>query len=931
MLLATANAARPFPRPFGRDAHPGWTSREPRPRARCAQGRRGRARRALALGLDLLEIRAVPTTFTLISPTSPGPLQSPITPVGGIVIDLFGASGGRIEAELGPGELFGGAIDPGTTGLLGVKSGFTPSILQTLGGGLSAIAFRVTINGGATGPGNSARGQDVLLVNGLAIGDFSGVTTQQTSADGQTGLSMNAEGGFRSGVLDTGFFSSTDAGLLTRIYASIEATGTVGLQIQSTSPDPRALDFTSGLAPEIQSAADLPILAFNPPIITDVKVGSPINEGATATIDVSAFNLHTVKGGLTYQFDPRDDGSFSISTTTGSATIGFDRPGTYVVPIRVYNPDGARAVAQAVIVVENVAPTPQSPGDQNAVEGTVASLDLGTLTDPGRDAPWTVVVDWGDGSAATTFDASHIGSLGTADHVYAHPGSYAVGVHVTDAGGLSGVSTFTTTVANVAPAASSPGDQTAVEGSSADLRLGSFTDPGADGPWVVRVDWGDGSTAATFSLDRTGDLGTLAHLYAQAGTYPVAVSIVDLDGLGLGGASSFQVDVANLAPTIEPPGDQTTVEGTEANFDLGSLTDPGVDSPWTVHVTWSDGLDAQSWTVDRQGDFASLSRVFGVHGVYVATIEVTDALGMSGTSAFQVNVGDVAPEFDAVTFADALDVGQAGQLAATFHDPGFLDRFRVSIDWGDRTSTDLGGGLTARSYLASHAFTAPGTYEVVVTVVDLAGASASARLMVAVNGISSPTTPTRAGPILATPVLPALSNPSLGTLNFLSSSSSNSPLPSSPPPKGSIPVFPAFPGQGLGGNRPFSKMARKTNGGDGGRSLEEILADLLSARKAPIQVAAASTGSGVAFGGDLNAPVPSVGPKSSGVAGTGSVEPEALSRTLAANKRTRGKATRVMILVVAWTVSLRNQRRSSFSRRSDRLGRENARHGGRPS
>ncbi len=770
------------------------------------------------------------------------------------MIDLFGASGGRIEAEIAPGELFAGAIDPGGTGLLGAKSGFTPSILDTLGGGLSAIAVRVTINGGGTGPGDPARGRDVLLVNGSALGDFSSVPTQQTSPDGRTGLSMNPDGGFRSGVLDTGFFSSTDAGLLARIYASIEATGSVGVQFQSTTPSPRALDFLGGLAPEIQNVAGLPILAVNPPIITDVRVGSPINEGSTATIDVTAFNLHTIKeGGLTYEFDPRGDGSFSISNTNGSATLLFDQPGTYVVPIRVYNPDGARAVAQAVIEVLNVAPSLQSPGDQHAVEGTIASLDLGSLTDPGRDAPWTVVVDWGDGSAPTTFDAFHVGALGTADHVYARPGAYTVGVHVTDVGGLSGDSSFTTIVANV-------------------------------------------------------------------------------------------------APTVKSPGDQTAVEGTETTFAMGSFGDPGADGPWTVHVSWSDGLNSQSWTVDQAGDLGRLSRIFGVHGVYAATIDVTDALGPRGSSTFQVNVADVAPAFDAVTFADALDVGRSGLLTATFHDPGFLDRFHVSIDWGDRTTTDFGGGLTARSYQASHAFSAAGTYQAAVTVVDLAGASATVRLAVTVNAASIPITTEASGPAAprggapvpptaatqapprgAAPVLPTLSNPSAGALNFFNSASPPSASSSPPPPKGSIPVFPAFPGQGLGGSRPFSKMARKTSDGDGGRSLEEILADLLSARKAPIQVAAASTGTGVAFAGDLNGLVPTPGPKSSAIAGGGSAESQASLQAVAGNKKTRGKATRVMILMVAWTVSLRNQRKSSHPRRANRHGHEIDGSDGRPS
>ncbi|APW63344.1 PKD domain-containing protein [Paludisphaera borealis] len=1066
----------------------------------------------------------MPTSFSMLSPTSPGPLLSPITPVGGIVIDLFGASGGRIEAQLGPGELFSGVFGSGTPVLLGTRSGFTPSVLDTLGGGLSAISVRVTMNSGGTGPGDAGRNQDVLLVNGASMGDFSSVTTQQTSPDGQSGLSMNTSGGFRSDSLDTGFFYSTDGGLLSQIYASIERTGRVIYGLQSTARSESSVDFVGGLSRDLQNASRIPILAINPPIITDVKVGSPINEGAAATIVVTAFNLHHPASGqnLTYQFDPNNDGTFPISNTTGAASLSFGHPGTYVVPIRVYNPEGARADAQAVIVVRNVAPTVTSPGDQTAVEGATARLDLGSFTDPGRDSPWTVVVDWGDGSSPQTFNVAHAGDLGTLDHLYVRPGAYAVGVHVTDAVGLSADASFTTAVANVAPTVTSPGDQTAVEGVAADLRLGAFTDPGRDDPWLVHVSWGDGSAIQTFSVDQTGDLGSLSHLYAQAGTYSVAVSVVDLNGLGLSGAAWFQVvaqsvaptlaspgdqkavegqstpialgsfsdasrnaswtvqvdwgddsaaqtfttsqpgllnslghafpragvftvnvrvtaangladsvlflvDVANIAPTVTSPGDQKAVEGTTASFALGSFTDPGqdtpwtfvvnwgdvaesqvyqtsrqgslgnlthtyavpgryavsiqvadsgglfnqatfgvdvanvaptvtspgdqvalegsqatlalgrftdpgADSPWTVHVTWSDGADEQAFTVDRPGDLGAVTRVFGVHGVYQATVEVTDALGMRGTSSFLVNVGDVAPIFDDVQFPATIDVNQSGLLLATFHDPGFLDRFHVSVDWGDQTSTDFGSGLTFRDYFATHAFARSGSYQVVVTVVDLAGASASARLSVLVNAPPIVATPTPAAHQAAPPVSQPLSSSLITALDFLSSSSSKGRGTSSaPPPKGLIPNFPGALGQGIGKNGSFSKMAGKT-GANGGRSLEEILAILLSGRKAPIQVAAAARGAGVEVAGDLRALVATAGPKSPELAAAvGLVGPEALGSPLSRSKRARGKATRVMILVVAWTVSLRNQRGSSFTKRSGRFSPEKAKPAGQPS
>jgi len=891
--------------------------------------------------VDLLETRAVPTSFSMLSPTSPGPLSSSLTPVGGIVVDLFGASGGRLEAELGPSELYSGAVDAGNPVVLGSKSGFSQVALNTLGGALTSIAVRVTMYGGGTGPGDLGRNQDVLLINGASLGGFSSVVTQQTSPDGQTGLSMNLEGGFRSGSLDTGFFSSTDPGLLSKIYTSIAGTGQVGLAWQSTAATGRSLDFLAGLSTDIQAASGFPILAFNPPIITDVKVGSPIDEGSTATIDVTAFNLHRPGSGdvLTYQFDPNNDGTFPISNTTGSTSIAFDRPGTYVVPIRVYNLQGARADSQAVVVVRNVAPIVTASGEQSAVMGTSTAFQLGSFADPGQDDPWIVYIDWGDGSAVQTIRVDQAGDLGSLPHTYSRAGTYDAAVTVADLDGfgLSGAASFRVVVQGVAPSLASPGDQQAIEGNPTPIALGDILDVLQNGPWTVQVDWGDDSAAESFATARSGMLDARVHTFPKAGKFSVSVHATS--AFGPSDSVAFVVDVANVAPSLTSPGAQATLEGSSATLALGSFTDPGADSPWTIRVAWSDGSDEQTTTVGRPGDLGSATRVFGVHGVYQATVEVTDAYGLRGTSTFYVVVGDVAPEFEVVRFPASLVAGELGEMAATFHDPGFLDRFYVMVDWGDRTSTDFGDGLTARDYRASHRFAATGTYEVVVTVVDLAGESARARLSVSVGVaptvVPPPTpptpAPTPAAHAQAQPISQPIANGPITAIDFFGSTPKGQSTSPASPPKGSIPAFLGVPGQGLAGLRPFAKLALGSGAGNGGRSLEEILAVLLTPSKAVTQAAATARGSLILAGDDLRGLVPTAGPKPVDLALAGLAEPDATSSPVpGVRNRHRGKAARVMILVVAWTVSLRNQRGSSYSRRSGRFGTQKARPAARP-
>ena len=104
----------------------------------------------------------------------------------------------------------------------------------------------------------------------------------------------------------------------------------------------------------------------------------------------------------------------------------------------------------------------------------------------------------------------------------------------------------TVTVTNVAPTVTAAADQTADRSSPTSFALGSFADPGDDGPWSVQVEWGDGSTSDTFSLASPGELESLSHSYAVADVYMVTVTVSEKNGAGESGSASFEVTVASL-------------------------------------------------------------------------------------------------------------------------------------------------------------------------------------------------------------------------------------------------------------------------------------------------------------------------------------------------------------------------------------------------
>jgi tape measure domain-containing protein len=94
---------------------------------------------------------------------------------------------------------------------------------------------------------------------------------------------------------------------------------------------------------------------------------------------------------------------------------------------------------------------------------------------------------------------------------------------VTDNEGLTGTSTTTVHVSNVAASINTFSSATILRGESYSASS-SFSDPGAD-TWSATVNYGDGSGTSALSL--SGKNFSLAHTYATAGTFTVTVTVND--------------------------------------------------------------------------------------------------------------------------------------------------------------------------------------------------------------------------------------------------------------------------------------------------------------------------------------------------------------------------------------------------------------------
>lgn len=126
---------------------------------------------------------------------------------------------------------------------------------------------------------------------------------------------------------------------------------------------------------------------------------------------VDASNGQVIADGVSpnFSFTPNDNGVFTVSFT---AT----------------DDDGATSRDEAVITVNNAAPTlTLSPG--STFETSQSVIVSGPLTDPGKDG-WHVFVEFGDGALEAVSVRPDLSFVAT--HIYSQPGIFTPVVTVID-------------------------------------------------------------------------------------------------------------------------------------------------------------------------------------------------------------------------------------------------------------------------------------------------------------------------------------------------------------------------------------------------------------------------------------------------------------------------------------------------------------------
>ena len=351
------------------------------------------------------------------------------------------------------------------------------------------------------------------------------------------------------------------------------------------------------------------------------------------------------------------------TTATGRlASKTYDTAGAKTVTLTVKDDDGAtRSITRTVNVVANVAPT--AAFDVAKTYLTAKFDATGSIDTDGTISSYRW--NFGDGTTATGR---------TPSKTYDAGGVKNVALTVTDNAGESTTLTKTVTVAaNVAPTASFTSSETYLKAKF------EATATDSDGT-VSSYSWafGDGNT---------GTGRTPAHTYAEAGTYPVTLTVKDNFGDTTTVRGSVTV-VANVAPVLVA---NTSTSYLAAKFNPSGSTD----SDGTItSYTWDFG----DGTTERGG---WVSHLYAAAGTYTVTLTATDNGGATVSTTTSVTVvANLAPV--------VLWNSNTRYLTANLDANGSSDSDGriVSYDWS------FGDGTAATGREVSRTFDQAGTYQV---------------------------------------------------------------------------------------------------------------------------------------------------------------------------------------------------------------------------
>jgi len=219
------------------------------------------------------------------------------------------------------------------------------------------------------------------------------------------------------------------------------------------------------------------------------------------------------------------------------------------------------------------------------------------------------------------------------------------------------------------------------------------------------------------------------------------------DDLGTDSAGTT-VTVDNVPPQLANVAVTSPIDENDVATLTGSITDPGTLDTFTVTVDWGDGSPVDTFS------YAAGTTTFSETHQYLdddpsgtssdnCNIAVTvndDDLGADSDGVL-VTVNNVAPQLANIVVTSPIDENDFATLSGDIIDPGTLDTFTLTVDWGDGNIDMYNYGAGTTSFSETHQYqddnptgTPSGTYPLTLSIVDDDGGSTTFGGATLVNG-----------------------------------------------------------------------------------------------------------------------------------------------------------------------------------------------------
>jgi uncharacterized repeat protein (TIGR01451 family) len=455
--------------------------------------------------------------------------------------------------------------------------------------------------------------------------------------------------------------NSSDSGPLENHYtASVDWGGSFGTSSATISFDAATSTFTvSASIPyaNVNATSYSPTITINhenstAQVVTDTVTISPALLTITAdAAPATAANDDFTKvydGHVYTSFTARYDGFVNGETAAVlGGTLGFSGAGTTAVNVGngyVVTPGGQTSTNYDIHYVNGSLNITRAPltvtAENDSFDEGIAPSGL-TATISGFVNGETLATSGVTGNPTLTTNATGTSAPGNMYTITPTQGTLTAGNYE-----FTIFNPGTLTVVDVAPTILMSGGTITLSPGDGFTRPGAFNDPGSVVPsetWTMTISYGDGSPD---SGSTTPGPISISHVYANAGTYAVTVTIGD--NYGTSSVLTFTVIVAQ-SPTLTlshggSPIGPTASASKGVAFDItGLFTESTGTGSWVIN--WGDpagdsggNLNVQSGNVTGgSGNFTG-SHKFKHIGTYMVSVTFTDASGANVTQSFALTV-----------------------------------------------------------------------------------------------------------------------------------------------------------------------------------------------------------------------------------------------------------------------------------------------------